>query len=245
MPTGDDRERSAGGASVRMGLGHRLLLALPRMGTRVDKEPLGERLSRAFLKPEPETEQHRPGSAAGSSKVSKGSRPSGDRASLEELQAAVRSADDKERLIGLLAAPLAAIISILVTGALITNDPPALLKNGKVNKLHVSVTVYHDLAAVLLALSVLMLAMAWFRKRLFLGIVMALYGLAVFNLRYWGFGIPYVMCAAWLMIRSYRLQRSLREATGTDSPRSTGAPRRRTAAGSSRPGVSKRYTPPA
>ena len=31
------------------------------------------------------------------------------------------------------------------------------------------------------------------RKRLFLGIATALYGLAIFNLHYWGFGIPFIM----------------------------------------------------
>ena len=49
-----------------------------------------------------------------------------------------------------------------------------------------------------------MLATAWWRKRLYLGIVMALYGLTVFNLHYWGFGIPYLLCAGWWIVRAYR-----------------------------------------
>jgi len=133
--------------------------------------------------------------------------------SVEELDADVRSADDKERLVGLLAAPFAAAIGILVMRALILNDPPVLLKNGRIDTLHVSLTLYHDLEGVLLALSMLMLVTAMLRKRLYLGIVMALYGLAVFNLHYWGFGFPFIMAGAWLLVRAYRLQRDLREAT--------------------------------
>ena len=43
---------------------------------------------------------------------------------------------------------------------------------------------------------------------------MALYGLTLFNLHFWGFGVPFIMCAAWLMVRAYRLHRDWREATG-------------------------------
>ena len=39
--------------------------------------------------------------------------------------------------------------------------------------------------------------------------VMALYGLAVFNLHYWGFGVPFILAGAWLLVRAYRLQRDL------------------------------------
>ena len=182
------------------------------------KPTLFERLRNAVLKPPP------PGADPPAVASPRG---------VEEVQAAVRSADDKERLVGLLAAPFAAVISILVTSALIDDDPPALLKNGEVNKLHVNPSLYHEVFWVLLGLSVLMLAMAWFRKRLFLGMVMALFGLAIFNLHYWGFGVPYIMVAAWLLVRSYRLQRELREVTATGS-----------ATGRSRPQASGRYTPP-
>ncbi|MHB8594018.1 MAG: hypothetical protein ACYDB3_06735 [Acidimicrobiales bacterium] len=102
-----------------------------------------------------------------------------------------------------------------------------------------SVGLYHELLVVLLVLAVAMMAAAWFRKRLYLGIVMALYGLAIFNLHYWGFGIPFILAGAYYLVRSYRLQRSLREATGEvpggRGPRPPGAP----------PRASKRYTPPA
>ena len=112
------------------------------------------------------------------------------------------------------------------------------------NKAHVSVGLYHELELVLLGLALLMLVTAWWRKRLFLGIVMALYGLAIFNLHYWGFGIPYILGAAWLLVRAYRLQRELREANG-ELPARAGTPgRRRPPPNPSRPQPNKRYTPP-
>jgi hypothetical protein len=160
---------------------------------------------------------------------------------VEELEHASRYATDKERLIGLVAAPFAALIGILIIGALLANDPAALLKDGQVNKLHVSPSLYLELLGVLVVLAIVMLGTAWFRKRLYLGVSMALYGLAVFNLHYWGFGVPFLMVGSWLLVRAYRAQRDVREAGGASAGgRSSGgrAPERRG------PGASKRYTPP-
>lgn len=165
-------------------------------------------------------------------------------AGIEELEAQVRSANDKERFIGLVAAPLAAAIGILVISALIDNDPPARLKNGQINTLHVSLSLYHDLGGVILLLSVLMLVTAMWRKRLYLGIVTALYGLAVFNLHYWGFGVPFIMFAAWLLVRAYRLQRDLREATEASLGAAASRPGSRAASKRPPPKPNKRYTPP-
>ncbi|MHB1584464.1 MAG: hypothetical protein ACYC0E_12015, partial [Acidimicrobiales bacterium] len=155
---------------------------------------------------------------------------------VEELDDQVRFADDRERLIGLLAAPFAAGIGMLVISALITNDP----KNHH-SAHYVNPTIYHELLIVLLVLSVAMLAAAWFRKRLYLGIATALYGLAIFNLHYWGFGVPFIMVAAWLLVRSYRLQRDLRQASGGPPGRGLGSSR----ASPARAPQSRRYTPPA
>ncbi len=203
---------------------------IPRISADREKGPLSDRIRNAILKPvEPD--------------VTSASRASGPAPSVEEMESAVRFADDKERLVGLLAAPVAAAIGFLVISALIANDPPPYLKNGQVNKLHVSVSLYHNLTGVLLGLSVLMLVMAMLRKRLYLGIVMALYGLTVFNLHYWGFGVPFLMAGSWLLVRSYRVQRDLREASG-EGARSGGSHGRRSASGRSRPKPSRRYTPP-
>ena len=136
--------------------------------------------------------------------------------SAAELEAEIRSANDQERFIGLVAAPLAAAIAILVIGSLIANDTVARLKHGQVDTLHYSLSLYRDLGGVLIALSILMLVTAVWRKRLYLGIVTALYGLAIFNLHYWGFGVPFIMVSAWLLVRAYRLQRDLHEAKDTN-----------------------------
>ena len=159
-----------------------------RRGDNLDdstRPSLSERLGKTFLKP-----------------TDSNPTPAAESRSVDELEAELRSATDKERAIGLIAAPFAAAIGILVMSALISNDPAAILKNGRPNRLHVPVSTYHEVLAVLIGLSVVMLGTAMWRKRLYLGISMALYGLAVFNLHYWGFGVPFILCAAWLLVRS-------------------------------------------
>ncbi|MHB8245267.1 MAG: hypothetical protein ACYDGN_07930 [Acidimicrobiales bacterium] len=188
--------------------------------------PLRDRLRQRILKP---ADGAGPGSSSGTAAT----------LTTEELAAAVRSADDKERLIGLIAAPLAAAIGILVMTALIDGDPPARLRGGGLNKLHVSLSLYHDLLLVLLGISIVMLVAALFRKRLLLGILMALFGLAVFNLHYWGFGVPFILGGAWLLVRAYRLQRDLHEAKPETLAATNGS------AGTARSRPNKRYTPPA
>jgi hypothetical protein len=90
---------------------------------------------------------------------------------------------------------------------------------------------------------VLILATAWLRKRLALGIVMALFGLGIFNLRYWGFGIPFLMGGAWLLVRAYRLQQKLKAAGGGQSGYSS-SNGRLPSSGGVLPRPNKRYTPP-
>jgi hypothetical protein len=237
MPGGRDPDNTdgvEGGAPPRLSLRHRLLLALPRVNHDPDRAPFGERLRNAVLKPvEPDAKPAETG-AKGSDKPS----------AVEDIETEIRFANDQERLIGLFAAPVGAAIGLVVIGYLISKDPPALLKNGTANKLHVSVSLYHDLTYVLLGLSLAMLASAYFRKRLYLGIAMALYGLAVFNLHYWGFGIPFLFGGAYLLVRSYRLQRDLREATGEKPTRPGARPRRGgPPPPTARARPNKRYTP--
>jgi hypothetical protein len=185
-----------------------------------DKETLSSRLSAAFLKP-PADGQGGPGT---------GTKYNGEvPETVAELEEAVARADDKERLVGLLAAPIAAALGLIITGTLINNDPKALLATGAINKLHVNPTLYLELGAVALALSFVMLGMAYFRKRLFLGIAMALYGLSIFNLHFWGFGIPFILAGAWYLVRAYRFQQQLKVASTSSSTTSF---------------ESKRYTPP-
>jgi hypothetical protein len=152
-----------------------------------------------------------------------------DDRSAEELDEAIRYADDKERTIGLIAAPLGALVAVLVGSADISHA----------QTLHQSTSTYEELLGVLALMSVLMLVMALLRKRLFLGIVMALYGLSIFNLHYWGFGIPFIMGGAWYLVRAYRLQQKYKLA----SPEGSGGNGRGRAPGVL-PRPNKRYTPP-
>ena len=191
---------------------------------------MGERLRGAVLKPvDADADAPTP--------------PSADDMSVEELEQAIKFADDKERLVGLLAAPFAAIIGLVIHSDLIARDHVVRLQDGRTGY-QVNPAYYHDVLLVLLVLSVLMVATAWFRKRLFLGIVLVLYSVTVFNLRhYFGFAIPYALAAAWLLVRSFRLQRALRAATaGSSGP--ARMPDRGRGGSSARPGSSKRYTPP-
>ncbi|MGP0030994.1 MAG: hypothetical protein ACLPVF_10875 [Acidimicrobiales bacterium] len=154
-----------------------------------------------------------------------------DDRTLEEIDAQIKRADDKERAIGLVAAPLAGGIAIIISGSLINHAVAT----------HQSTTAYYELMWVLVLMSVLMLGLAWFRKRLPLGIVMALFGLSIFNLKFWGFGVPFVMVGAWYLVRAYRLHQARKAAGGESAsyrPGSANAPR------AALPRPNKRYTPP-
>ena len=79
----------------------------------------------------------------------------------------------------------------------------------------------HAWSLVLFGLAFVMLASAWFRKRLYLGIACALYGLSIFNLHYWGFGVPFLLIGSWYLVRAYRLRQKLKLAkarTGRPGP---------------------------
>lgn len=167
--------------------------------------PWGQRLRAAILVAEP--------AGAGGGAPRPGPRPRP--VPVAELRVAARRADDRERLVGFVAAPLASGIGILVVTALLAADPAALLADGRPDRLHVNPAVYHELFYVLMALSLAMLATAFVRRRLFLGMAMALYGLALFNLHYWGFGLPFLMGGSWLLVRSYRANRAYRDASAT------------------------------
>jgi hypothetical protein len=159
--------------------------------------------------------------------------------SVEEIQETIARADDKERGIGLIAAPIAAALSFLIIGTLIHDDPPIDTKN------YVSPSLYHTLELVLLGLAVGILVTALLRKRMFLGIAFALYGLAVFNLHYWGFGVPFLLAGAWYLVRAYRLNQELKRAGGADVSSSRSQSRQASVPSGPRPRPNKRYTPPA
>lgn len=131
-------------------------------------------------------------------------------ATVAGLCEAARGVDDTERLAGLIGAPLAALIAMMVVSALVVNDPAPRLRSGALDPVHVSVSLYVALGAVLVLLSLVMLGMAIWHKRLGMAIPMVLYGLGLFNLRYWGFGVPYLLAGSWLLVRAYQYQKDLR-----------------------------------
>ena len=153
---------------------------------------------------------------------------------VDEIEAEIRRSNDKERAIGLVAAPVAAIIGLVISSASINYA-----------KTHnQSVSVYDKLTYVLLGLAVLVLVTSLLRKRLFQGITLALFGLAIFQLHYtyFGFAAPFLLAGAWYLVRAYRLQQELKRAEAAGP----GAPRPKPSAGSNgtRPRRNKRYTPP-
>jgi fatty acid desaturase len=121
--------------------------------------------------------------------------------------------------------------------ALVSDDPAARLADGDANPLHVPVSRYQEALVALLVLAVVMLVTALIRRRLFVGIAMALYGLALFNLHYFGFAIPYLLGGAWFLVHAYREHKaSLDAQPGAPPPASEAGPARRRA--------NRRYTPP-
>lgn len=150
--------------------------------------------------------------------------------SVDEAKLAIAHLNPTERVIGLFAAPLGGVVALLVTGSLIHNDPA--LPSPK----HVAPSLYTELSLVTLGLCLVMLACAWFHKRLFLGIATALLGLSFFNLHFWGFGVPFIMMGAWYLVRTYRFSQKLKELEG-DGGTSGGS-------SSSRAKPNKRFTPP-
>jgi hypothetical protein len=172
-----------------------------------DKPTLSERFTRAVIKADP-TEP----------KVDDGPK------TVEEIEASIARADDKERLIGLVGAPIAGAIGLVVMQSLVATNA----------KSYSSVSL--TLTLTLLGLAAVMLAAAWFRKRLFIGLAMALYGLSIFNLKFWGFGVPYLLFGSWYLVRAYRLQQKLKLAT-EGSPGGSGSSSRQAQ-------PNKRFTPP-
>jgi hypothetical protein len=167
------------------------------------------------------------------------SAPTEDRPA-EEVRAVIKRADDKERAVGLIAAPVSAAISFIVITALIDRNSVAGAKH------YTPASTYHELLIVLLALGVLILVTAFLRKRLFLAITLALYGIALFQLGWLGFAVPFVLAGAWYLVRSYRLQQELKRAESADGSvvRSKGNSANGSRSGP-RPRQNKRYTPPA
>ena len=166
-------------------------------------------------------------------------RPAADERSAEELQTSIRWADDRERAVGLIAAPVSALISFIVIGADVNRNSSATTAP----KNFVPASTYHWVLLVFLALSVIMLVSAWWRKRMLLAISLALYGVGLFQLGWLGFAVPFVLAGAWYLVRAFRLQQAFKKAEAEEvSPKRSSARTGNGARPKARP--SRRYTPP-
>jgi hypothetical protein len=213
----------------KLTVGQRLLVALPNVRRDKEHQPIGDWMRSTFLKPED------PAVTAAKKKPAAAPLP------LDELEATIKRADDKERGIGLIAGPIGAAIGFMVVHTLVANDPPQYLKGGVLDKLYVNPSLYDEALLVFLGLSLLIVVFSLLRKRLLIGLATALYGVSIFNFHYWGFGIPFAICGAWYIVRAYRLHRDYRLATG-DLPSAAGG---RSSSQASARVANKRYTPKA
>jgi hypothetical protein len=183
-----------------------------------------ERLKYAMVKPDDDSD----------------SRPAAsDERSAEELQYAIRYADDRERAVGLIAGPVSALISFIVIGSMINRNsqPTTAAKN------FVPASTYHWVLLVFLALAVVILVSAWWRKRMAMAISLALYGVGLFQLGWLGFAVPFVLAGAWYLVRAFRLQQTFTKAEAEESGTARSTARSN---GGSKPRAraNRRYTPP-
>ena len=165
--------------------------------------------------------------------------PAPDERSAEELQYAIRYADDRERAVGLIAGPISALISFIVIGSMINRNsqPTTAPKN------FVPASTYHWVLLVFLALAVVILVSAWWRKRMAMAIALALYGVGLFQLGWLGFAVPFVLAGAWYLVRAFRLQQAFKKAEAEEGGGTRSSAR--TSNGSKpRARANRRYTPP-
>lgn len=155
-----------------------------------------------------------------------------DERSAEELQYAIRYADDRERSVGLIAGPVAALISFIVIGSMINRNS----QSTTAAKNFVPASTYHWVLLVFLALAGVILASAWWRKRMAMAISLALYGVGLFQLGWLGFAVPFVLAGAWYLVRAFRLQQAFKKAEAEEGG-SISASKHRARA-------NRRYTPP-
>ena len=101
---------------------------------------------------------------------------------------------------------------------LVHNDPSPLLGNGLPNPRHVNPNLYTELGLVTLALALVMLGGAWFRKRLVIGIAWPSTGCRSSTSTTGASDVPFIMIGAWYLVRAYRLSQKLKMAKAGDAP---------------------------
>jgi hypothetical protein len=277
-PPDDDEQPSdqdeGAAPTFRLTLGQRILTALPRLGgthrdAGTDDRPAGP--TAGASSPSPRADEHSAGDRADNGRRSaesgdehptrqrKGKSPSG--MSKEELEYSIKRIDDRERLMGMLMAPLGLGIATF----LLINAPPMTAHRAKGQLSHATLVT---LGVSALIISVVVFVAALTRRRSFLGFSLVFLGLPV------GFPllVPFWIVGGWMILRAYRWQRELgalgggpaargrattsskqngdgrRASPKTSDSRSGGSARRRRADRKAPtpkgPDASKRYTPP-
>jgi len=179
----------------------------------------------------------------------------------DELVVAIKRIDDQERKIGLLIAPIGAVVGVLLMISAIHLNPAV----GHKNHVSASVFIWEGVARVVLA--ILVAVAAFTRRRSFLGFALLFLGTALGSPIV---ALPFWFVGGWLIWRAFKWQKELAAMTGgqrrpasgrreaaRSEPRNGTDPRTRAGAGAAAPRrakkrqpaargpePSKRYTPP-
>jgi hypothetical protein len=162
-----------------------------------------------------------------------------------QLTSLMRKLDDKERMIAFGAAPLGAVLAIVLTVITLSHNP-ALHHKG-----HESAGIIIADGGVGVAFALFVLIMAWFRRRSLTAFALLFLG---YSLGLIGIGIPFLFLGGYLLFRAWKVQKVLTSRGVSTRPqrrppdRSQRDPKSRrdsqAKTTSARPTASKRYTPP-
>lgn len=165
-----------------------------------------------------------------------------------DLTTLMRKLDDRERRFAMMAAPLGAVLAVVLTAITLHHDP--------VGKGHESTSVITWDGGLSVAFAACVFATAWFRRRSLTAFALLFLG---YSLGLIGIGIPFLVLGGYLLFKAWRIQKVLTSRgvnTRTRQPARTAAERasprsqaRNPKGGqdkgaSSRPVQNKRYTPP-
>ncbi len=166
-----------------------------------------------------------------------------------ELTDLMRKLDDKERRYATIAAPLGAVLAVILTIVTLSHDPV-----GKGHEATSIITLDGGLSVVFAAC---VFATGWFRRRSLTAFALLFLG---YSLGLIGIGIPFLILGGYLLFRAWRIQKVLTSrgvntrarpparsaadrGTARNQPRNQSSSKGAKGA-SSRPVQNKRYTPP-
>jgi Na+-transporting methylmalonyl-CoA/oxaloacetate decarboxylase gamma subunit len=164
-----------------------------------------------------------------------------------QLTGLMRKLDDKERLLAFGAAPLGAVLAVVLTLITLSHNP-ALHHKG-----HESAGIILADGGVGIVFASFVFLMAWFRRRSLTAFALLFLG---YSLGLIGIGIPFLFLGGYLLFRAWRIQKVLTSRGVSTRPQSQKRTTDRTQRDpksrrdsqakptSARPTASKRYTPP-